>query len=157
MRLAWILALSLAVAGSAAAQMYKWVDKDGKVRYGDTPPPGAKTSTVAAPSPPASGGAPAAKDAKDAGKRPLTAAEQDQAFRKRQAEEKKAAEKADAERTKQAERAGNCDRSREWLRTLQTGQRIARTDANGERIYMTDEQVAAELAKAQKSVQDFCN
>jgi hypothetical protein len=156
MRLAWILALSLAVAGSAAAQMYKWVDKDGKVRYGDTPPPGAKTSTVAAPSPPASG-APAAKDAKDAGKRPLTAAEQEQAYRMRQAEEKKAAEKADVARAKEAERAGNCERSREWVRTLQTGQRIARTDANGERIYMTDEQVAAELGKAQKSVQDNCN
>ena len=68
MRVAWVFVLSLAIAGSAAAQqMYKWVDKDGKVRYGDTPPPGAKTSTVAAPSPPPASGAPAAMDAKDAG------------------------------------------------------------------------------------------
>lgn len=29
----------LAFAGPAAAQMYKWIDKDGKVHYSDQPPP----------------------------------------------------------------------------------------------------------------------
>src|SRR5689334_21122673 len=80
----------LLCAGTAFAQMYRWVDKDGKVRYGDTPPPGAKTSSIKGP---ASSAAPApaaaAKDAKDAKKGPLTPAEQEQEYRKRQAESRK--------------------------------------------------------------------
>ena len=38
--LAWIIAAAtLAVSATAGAGVYKWVDKDGKVRYGDQPPP----------------------------------------------------------------------------------------------------------------------
>ncbi len=37
-----VIAVSLALAASAAvAQSYRWVDKDGRVNYSDTPPPGA--------------------------------------------------------------------------------------------------------------------
>ena len=47
MRSILILA-GLAVSLAAASQeIYRWVDKDGKVRYGDTPPPGAKKSARA--------------------------------------------------------------------------------------------------------------
>ena len=147
------LALLLA-AGTAAAQMYRWVDADGKVRYGDTPPPGAKTTSVKAPQ--SGGGAATAPAAKDAKKGPLTPAEQEQEYRKRQAESGKASEKADTERRAQAERAGNCERTREYLRTLESGQRIARTDAKGERYYMEESQVAQEVAKAQQAVQQAC-
>ncbi|MHB1359621.1 MAG: DUF4124 domain-containing protein [Rhodocyclaceae bacterium] len=36
----WLL-LVLLCAGLAQAQTYRWVDKDGKVHYGDRPPPAA--------------------------------------------------------------------------------------------------------------------
>jgi glutaredoxin len=39
-------ALALLFAASAAAQMYRWVDKDGKVHYTDTPPPAAAAKSV---------------------------------------------------------------------------------------------------------------
>lgn len=32
-------AAAAAMSGAASAGVYKWVDKDGKVRYGDRPPP----------------------------------------------------------------------------------------------------------------------
>jgi len=32
----------LAAAATAGAQMYRWTDKDGKVHFGDSPPPGAR-------------------------------------------------------------------------------------------------------------------
>ena len=128
------LALLLA-AGSALAQMYRWVDADGKVRYGDTPPPGAKTSSIKAPS---GGAAPAAAAAKDAKKGPLTAAEQEQEYRKRQAESGKAAAKAEAENRAKTERNEACERTREYLSSLQSGQRIARADAKGERYYLEE-------------------
>jgi hypothetical protein len=44
----YLLALLLAVAAGAAAaqQMYRWTDKDGKVHYGPTPPPGVAAKAV---------------------------------------------------------------------------------------------------------------
>jgi hypothetical protein len=153
------IALLLAT-GTASAQLYKWVDKDGKTRYGDTPPPGVKTSSIHAPQ---SGAAPAAP-AKDAGKdgkkgaktAPLTPAEQAEDFRKRQAEAKKESEKAAADSSAKAAQKENCERTKEYLRTLESGQRIARTNAVGERYYMSDSQVAQETAKAQEAVQKSC-
>ena len=147
--------LMLFAAGSAGAQLYKWVDENGKVRYGDTPPPGVKISPVKAPQ---SGGAStaAAPGAKDAKKGPLTAAEQDMAFRKRQAEAGKNAEKAEADLRAQAKRGEGCERTREYLRTLESGQRIARTGPGGERYFLDDSQVAQEIAKEQAIEQANC-
>ena len=155
MKVSWICLAMLFAASTAFAQMYRWVDKDGKVRYGDTPPPGAKTSTVKAPQ---SGGAapdsaPAAKDAK---KGPLTPAEQEQEYRKRQEEAAKAGKKTEQEQQAKSEKGEACARTKEYLSTLQSGQRIARTNPSGERYYMSEEQVAQETAKAQQAVQQTC-
>jgi uncharacterized protein DUF4124 len=151
----------LIAAGSAGAQMYKWVDKDGKVRYSDTPPPGVKTSTVKAPAA-APAPAPAAKDAKDAKgakaakKGPLTPAEQEQEYRKRRAEADKAAEKSAAEQKELATKKADCERAREYLRTLESGQRISRSNAQGERVFLDESQIAQEAANARQSAQTSC-
>jgi len=52
-----IAAAAMLVAAAAGAQMYRWVDKDGKVHYTDTPPPAAAGKSVQKRS-----GAPAAAD-----------------------------------------------------------------------------------------------
>ena len=159
-RIPIFLALLIA-AGGAGAQMYKWVDKDGKVRYSDTPPPGVKTSTVREPSA-APAPAPAAKDAKDAKdgkaakKGPLTPAEQEQEYRKRRAESEKAAEKTAAEQKELATKKADCERAREYLRTLESGQRISRTNAQGERTFLDESQVAQETASARQAAQANC-
>jgi glutaredoxin len=44
MRRLAIAAAAMFVAATAGAQMYRWVDKDGKVQYTDTPPPAAAKS-----------------------------------------------------------------------------------------------------------------
>ena len=44
MRKLAIAVAAMLVAATAGAQMYRWVDKDGKVHYTDTPPPGATKS-----------------------------------------------------------------------------------------------------------------
>jgi hypothetical protein len=163
----WMVLSLLFVSVGAAAQMYKWTDKDGKVRYGDTPPPGVKSSSVAAPAPasapsssasPASGRTPApiTGSAADAKKGPLTPAEQEQQYRKQKEEQAKAAAKTASEAEAKSQRNEACDRSKEYLRTLESGQRIARTNSAGERYYLEDSQVAAEVAKAQQSIQQAC-
>src|SRR5450756_2004480 len=62
-RLSMALGLALCVALPASAQMYKWVDSDGKVQYSDKPPPSnIKTEKLREPARAAS--TPAASDAK---------------------------------------------------------------------------------------------
>jgi len=150
----WIFLLVLAFAGAAHAQ-YRWVDKDGKVRYGDTPPPGVKASALGAP---ASGSAPAAPAAasKDAKKGPMTSAEKEQDYRKRQADAKKDQEKSEKSEKAAADKVENCTRAKEYKATLETG-RVARTNAAGERYYMDEDQIAQELAKSQQTIAQLCN
>ena len=46
MKAASIVALALIACAAQAAQMYKWVDKDGKVQYTDHPPPTGAAKSV---------------------------------------------------------------------------------------------------------------
>ena len=166
MRHALILLAATLLAFGAQAQSYKWVDKDGKVRYGDTPPPGVKATRMGAPASGASAPAPAptpgskdgkdAKDGKAAKKGPLTPAEQEQEYRKRKEESAKASEEAAREAKEKAANKENCTRAREYLRGLESGQRITRVDSAGERYFLDDAQAAQEVAKARQSVQEAC-
>ena len=149
---ALIAATLIFVCAGAQAQAYRWVDKDGKVRYGDSPPPGTKATVlkgaaVAVP-PPAPA---AAKDAKGAAKAPVDPA---QSFNERQLKAKEDAAKAEKEAADAATRQKNCDRSQGFLRSLETGQRISTTNAQGERAFLDDagrkaqvEETRAEIAK----------
>jgi hypothetical protein len=155
MHKAIILTVTWLFAAAAWAQSYKWVDQDGKVRYGDTPPPGVNATRLkppprgSAPEPASEPTAAAKKDAK-----PLTPEE---AFRKRQEEAAKDRDKqAQAEQQAQAKRQ-NCTQAQEALRSLETGQRIQRTDSKGERYYLEDAEIAKETARARQAVQQWCN
>lgn len=153
-----ICALSLAFAAGAAAQAYRWVDQDGKVRYGDTPPPGVKATPLKMPQGGGASVAPAPADAasKAAKKGALTPAEQEKDYRKRQADAQKASAKAEQEQKDAQTRADNCNRAQAALRTLETGQRVVTTDAQGERYYLNDEEIARQTATARQQVSDWC-
>ena len=137
--------------------MYRWVDKDGRVHYTNTPPPaGVKAKTITAPAGPSAPAASPDATAGDARKAPLTPVEQEQAFRKRQTEAQKAREKADLARKDSEAKQDNCARAREALATLEGGQRVSRTNAQGERYFLEDDARAAETEKARASVRDWC-
>ena len=154
MKRSMLFAAALLCATAALGQQYKWVDKDGRVQYGDRPPPGVKatrlrSSGTAAPVPP-----PPAE--KSAAKGPLTPAEQEAAFRKRQQDAAKDQEKqAAADQQAQAKKQ-NCAAAQESLRMLESGQRIARTDAKGERYFLDEQQIAQETAKARQIAAQSC-
>lgn len=143
---AWIAVFlaALLAAPLAHAQLYRWVDKEGKVRYTDTPPPaGVKSSSIKAPAAPEAA-KPAAKAAsKDAAK---------------DAKKDAKAEKEDpVEKEKQAATFREyCGRAKGELATLESGQRISRTDEKGERYFLDDSQRAQEVAKARASVSEWC-
>lgn len=139
-------------AGIAQAQIKCWNEGARRV-CGDAPPPGAKVNIVRVP-PPAEAPAAAAKDAK---KGPLSPAEIEQENRRRQVEAQKAAAKAEQERQEALAKRENCERAREALRTLESGQRIARVDEKGERYFLEDAQIEQETVKARQLVQQWCN
>jgi hypothetical protein len=135
---------------TAAFAQYKWVDKDGKVRYGDVPPPGVNAQRLKPPPAPIGGPAPAAKGEKD---KPLSP---EAAFQKRQKEQQDQGEKSAKERAEADAKRANCDQAQANLRAIQSGQRIASTNAAGERVFLEDEQVAKEKERAQRAVDQWC-
>ncbi|HXZ92189.1 MAG TPA: DUF4124 domain-containing protein [Burkholderiales bacterium] len=159
MRLSQWIALMLCGLGAVAAyaQGYKWIDKDGHMKYGDTPPPGVNATPLGPPPPPVGGSSPSSAAGTAASKGPLTPAQQELEFRRRVKEAQEAAAKADKEHQAAEDKKQNCADAREALRTLESGQRIMRTDEKGERYFISDQQRGADEARARQAVSDNCN
>jgi hypothetical protein len=169
---------ALLFATLAQAQ-YVWVDDKGVKQFSDRPPP---TGTPAgkvlkAPGQPyksraetAAGveeminpkkvePAPAAKpaaSAPDARKGPLTTAEQNAEFKKRQVEKAEADKKAAAAEEQRRVKAENCEIARVHKAQLDSGERISEKDKNGERTFVSDAQRAERQEKARKALEG-CN
>jgi hypothetical protein len=138
-----VVACALAASTAAFGQLYKWVDKDGRVTYSDQPPPSVQSKQLNL-----STGQPTAPA--------RSALDRDKDLEKSRAEAKdKAKAAADAERKAELDRE-NCNRARAYLRTVEAGGRIATVDAKGEPILLDDQQIEAERAKAQKAVDEAC-
>ena len=153
------LAVLLATA-TVAAQVYKWVDKDGKVQYSDMPPPpsvsktdpkklntGANSAAPAAANTTATAAATAQKSpqdrSKDADKRRIEDAE-----KARKDEEEQKAVKQNEERCRAATR---------YKGDLDSGRPIVRNNDQGERTYMSDEERSTEIARTQSVMAESCN
>lgn len=147
-----LFVLTMGLAAGVAAQQFKWVDKDGRVQYGDTPPPGVKAQRLRPP-PPGSSPAPSSAAKKDGDKKPLSP---EAAFQKRQKDAKEADEKAAKDRAEADTRKANCDAAQASLRQIQSGQRIATMNAAGERVFVDDAGRAREEERAQKAVAENC-
>ena len=150
MHKAIILVVTCLFATVASAQQYKWVDKDGKVRYGDVPPPGVSAQAL---KPPPGPSAPAIAEKKDEKDKPLSP---EAAFQKRQKEQQDQEQKAAKERGEAEAKRLNCEQAQAHLRSIQSGQRIATTNAAGERVFLEDHQIAKERERAQRSVNEWC-
>ena len=97
--------------------------------YGEPEKTAAPASAPAAAEPAASAAQPSAKAA--AANAPKTYAERDAEFRKRQQERADAERKAQEEQQKAAQKAADCQRSRGYLKALEDGVRVTRTDPSG--------------------------
>ena len=147
----------LSCATNALAQ-YIWLDEKGVKQYSDLPPPPSvplkqilKTPGHKLPPTPVTNETNNDHSNVDpAVKAPPTLAEKNAASQKRK-EEQAAKEKKAAEEAKIAsDKATNCARARANQRTLDSGQRITQTDANGQRSYVSDEQRAQQTQENQR-------
>lgn len=91
----------------------------------------------------------------DSGK-PKTLAEKEVEFRQRRAEAAEARAKAETERQQAAARQRDCERGRNQLAALESGQRIARFSSSGEREVLDDAARAEETARARSYVASGC-
>jgi hypothetical protein len=159
-----IALVSLFLVTSAHAQ-WKWRDAKGAVQYSDMPPPPgtpekdilqrpyvAKPAIVVAPPAAAASAAPAPKQAASA----PTKAEQDAAAQKKKEQDGEAAKQKEQEAKAAALRRDNCARAQANLRDLQSGTRLTRTNEKGERVFMEEAAIAAEVARARDLITSEC-
>ena len=142
--------VAVGFAAGVSAQQFKWVDKDGRTQYGDTPPPGVKATRI---KPPPAGSAPAPSSSAKKDERPLSP---EAAFQKRQKDAKDEADKAARERADAETRRSNCESAQANLRQLESGQRIATMNSAGERVFLDDAARAQQTERAQKAVAESC-
>ena len=144
--------LLMMMSAAASAQINKCIDKGGKVvGYGIECPDGTQSEQSGVKS------APAASPAPGAASQPKSHAERDADFRKRQIEKQEADAKAQKKSAEVAQRQRACTDSQAYLKTLQGGQRVTRTDAKtGERTFLSDSEYPKEIADAQRAVSANC-
>jgi len=163
-RIALFAVASLFVS-SAHAQVHKCVDAAGKIIYTQDPcPANTKSGSISRSVIQGPAAAPAAAPADSAAKgdaaksaAPKTAAEQEQAFRKRQQDQAKAAKESEQKSAEAQRKAENCRNARERLTQYEIGGRQSRINAQGERYYLEDAQIEQEKARARADVAQSCN
>lgn len=127
-------------------QVYSWKDASGKIHYGDRPPAERQPDARKLAPAPASDDIAAARKA---------AAERQFNEREKQAKAGDSTRKPeDPAQAKQRE--ANCRQARSNLAALESGQIRFSTNEKGERIALDGSVREAELAKARKSVDDWC-
>lgn len=137
-----VAAFALAVVPLASAELYKYVDKNGKTVYSDTPPTDVDAKRMTPPPPPAGNAKSYVERDKEAQK----------AREKSGEDAKKTAEKEKVEQQKKL----RCEQAKGNLQIYTDGGRILKNNASGERDYMSDEEIEAERAKMQKIVDEAC-
>jgi uncharacterized protein DUF4124 len=141
-----ILLLALAIAPAALAQLYKYVDKNGKTVYSDQPPAGMDSKQLNVPT----------GRTTDSPAAPKSAVERDKDLDKGRKEgvekQKRAAETADIA----AQNEKYCAAARANYQTFVDGGRIGRTNEKGERVLMTDSEIDSERERARKEMEEAC-
>lgn len=146
-----LAALVLACTNATAQEfsVYKWVDEDGVPHYTDRPPSSAEVTRTGVRSRRTDPDAVMAR----AEQRSATTATQNEARQEtRAANEEAAAEQAKTE----SERQEECAKARERARTYNTARRLYRPLPDGNREYLTDQELSEARASADEAVSTWC-
>ena len=170
------LLLALFVLCTAAtlsqAEVYKWKDKDGTIKYSDTPPPsnikqeainGKKKSaapTGKVPLAPVENAAAVGSDnvkpikSKEGFEDPINPEEAAAKLRQKNAEaEKNNKKEKEAEAKRKAE---NCSAAKANMQTYTQGGRVYKMNEKGERAYLDEKGFAEGKQKAQQEMNENC-
>lgn len=151
-----------------AHAQWQWVDKDNKKVFSDQAPPPdipeknilrkpgspSKPLSFSTPSAPAESAA-AATPVAGSGSKPAGVDKELEEKAKKTEEAEKAKQAAEAQKVAQA-KAENCNRARQGKATMDSGMRVARINAQGEREIMDDNARAAEQQRLQSVIDADC-
>lgn len=144
------LLLTLLVALPCRADLYEWTDASGQKHFSDSVPAGQegkakKHDVTEAPKLQSNSEAQSVRERQAVAVHDLD--------KKREAQEKAAADKAAAEKEQQ----DICAKLRSRDQFYSNGGRIFSTDANGERHYYTDDEVAQKRQELGQELQEKCS
>lgn len=147
----------------AAPAQWQWIDSNGHKVYSDRAPPidtpeknilkqpGGRPPTIS-PSPAPIAASPAAQ----AGTLKLSGKDKELEAKKKQADAAEADKKKEDEAKQAAARADNCARAQRSKATMDSGQRVARMNDQGEREYLDDAARASESQRLQSIIETDC-
>jgi hypothetical protein len=148
--LVWVLCCSL----PAGAEIYKWRDEKGIMNYSDVPPKNTGTGTQKI------------KAATVPNDIPLTRSDAYQhegdpaSANKKPGESREAANQSpEAEALKLMQervKAQNCAAARSNYRNYSVGGRMQNVNENGQKEFLTDDQISEGLARAQQEIDEYC-
>jgi len=142
----------IAWSGMAGAVVYKWIDAQGKLQYGVRPPDGVHAEVVellgthVARAAAARESSAAAPSSSPSSPRTAAAGSQDDATLKKSVE-------GDVEQTREKQ----CADAQDHYKKLIEGRRLYKTGANGERQYLTSDEIDAERVNAKRDLDAICN
>ena len=156
---------ALMLFASLSHAQYVWIDEKGLKQFSDRPPPPSvpASKVLKAPGlqpPPApvigsddAAAAPAPAPAAPAAKAPPTLADRNAEYRKRVKEQAEKDQKAAEEAQLKKDKAEYCEAARQAKAQLDSGVRISNVGKDGEHAYITDEERAQRVGRADKVVE----
>lgn len=146
--------LTATLSSWAAADLYQWKDASGEVHFSDKPPPGVVAKVIKGPSAAPAASSPesnrARDDANEVAERQKQALKHlEDARHKREEAEQKAAAQADQD-------AVRCSVARARQNVTSRG-RVYDFDSNGERRYLSEQEVQERQSEANADIQQYCH
>ena len=161
-----ILATTALLLSTSAFGQYIWLNDRGVKQFSDQPPPKSVPKSKILKSPYVKGqtisqtegdAASATSETKPKSEiekleKPMTVASKNEDFNKRKLEREEREKKTKEEQTAKDEKNKNCNDARGYERSLEGGIVISRTNQNGERTLLDDNQRAQELVNIKKTL-----
>jgi len=129
----------------AMAQVYKWVDEKGMTHYGERPPQGGKAQELQA------GQAPSEPPPGQAAQ--STWQEKERDFQQRRIEARQAEVKA---KQQAAALRAACNQERDQIAQLKSAGRVYHLDDNGQRVFESEVERNASIARREQMVTERC-
>ena len=138
---------SLLLSVVAQAEVYKWVDADGKTHFGDKVPESAKVEKLNLPSSPRTSQPDASpEEIKQRQQKLINAINEDRSLKQKKTQE---------QTEKQAKLNQECTKLRDYLKNIRSG-RIYDLDKKGERVYANDAEHDQEVKQTESALKKYC-
>ena len=158
----WMVIPLMLLVTTAQAEIYKWKDSNGVIRYSDVPPSNQQYQSINNKKPAAQSASPAqAANPNEAPAAPTAGNDEkinkEIAAQRRRDDAEKAKVDAQNKAAENKAKQENCQTAKANLLNYQQGGRVYKMNADGEREYLDDDALDKAAAAAQKEVDKYCS